>query len=132
MAKEAQVFTCPPCKESFKAVPKRTPAGFSKFKCPKCGKKIKGPLTPGLRITYWIITVILWYYILSNRLYLLVPMMLEGKLGRGGIGTLGYPELILVFILTLIPTYVVIKDAYRLRSQGSGKTTDKSDHKKLY
>jgi hypothetical protein len=132
MAKETQHFTCPSCNEFFQALPKRTPAGFVKAKCPKCGKTIRGPLTTGLRVTYWIIAVILWFYILSNRLYLLVPLMFEGKLGGGGFGTLGYPEAILLFILTLISTYVVIIDIYRFRIHGSGKTTEKSVHKKLY
>ena len=56
---------CDHCGTSFVATPKRTFLGFQRLTCKNCHAKIIHPLTPGFRITYWVIAVLLLIFIVN-------------------------------------------------------------------
>jgi hypothetical protein len=51
--------TCASCHTSFRGQPIRTFLGFQKLTCPKCSQAVVYPLTPGFRITYWILVALM-------------------------------------------------------------------------
>ena len=56
---------CDHCGSSFVANPKRTFLGFQRLTCQNCHGKIVYPLTPGFRITYWVIAALLLLFIVN-------------------------------------------------------------------
>ena len=56
---------CDHCGSSFVATPKRTFLGFQRLTCQNCQEKIVYPLTPGFRITYWVIAALLLLFIVN-------------------------------------------------------------------
>jgi uncharacterized paraquat-inducible protein A len=79
-SKLASRATCWQCGTKLYGTPKRTFLGFRKLTCPRCSETVTYPLTPGYRVTYW---VILSYMIL---LFLTGFFCIPGLLGIAVIG----------------------------------------------
>jgi hypothetical protein len=68
---------CSHCRTRFNSLPKRTFLGFQKFSCPECKEDVVYPLTPGYRMTYWILFALMMFSITSA--------LAHGKFGVPGV-----------------------------------------------
>lgn len=65
MSLDPMQVDCNHCGSTFVATPKRTFLGFLRFTCQNCEGKILYPLTPGFRVTYWVIAALMLVFIIS-------------------------------------------------------------------
>lgn len=70
---------CGACRDQFRTVPKRSFLGFQKVTCPSCKKETTYPLTPGYRVTYWVLLILMVFGIIN-------ALSEGGVAGPGGFG----------------------------------------------
>ncbi len=114
MSKKTKTVSCRDCEETFDTVPKRSFVGFIKFTCPKCNKKIVGPLTKSCRFFYWVWGVIAWLLFIANNGFGFVVAVLKGNAKIGSLSSISVPEIMIILYLLLAPIYALVKD-YILR-----------------
>ncbi len=112
MAKKIRNIRCVSCKEEISAVPKRTPAGFSKFECPKCKSKFIYPLTNPYRVVYFILGVVFWVQFVRYISVIFQPAFWRG---RGFLVSQARWELLIIILGAALFAFIIIKDIRLVR-----------------
>jgi predicted RNA-binding Zn-ribbon protein involved in translation (DUF1610 family) len=110
MAKKIRNIRCVSCKEEISAVPKRTPAGFSKFECPKCKSKFVYPLTNPYRVVYFILGVVFWVQLIRY-----ISVIFQPAFWRSRRFLLAHGEFLFLILGAALFAFIIIKDIRLVR-----------------